>query len=47
MLILVLPIAMLLMLFSRTSVMNGDIIGKCFCPMFDDTASIFDVYSFV
>ncbi len=47
MLILVLTIAMLFKLFSRTSVMNSDIIGKCSCPMFDVIASIFDVYNFV
>jgi hypothetical protein len=47
MLILVLPIAMLFKLFSQTSVMNSDTIGKCSCQMFDDIASIFDVYSLV
>ncbi len=45
MLILVLPIAMLFKLFSQTSVMNSNIIGKGTCPMFDDIASIFDAYT--
>jgi hypothetical protein len=47
MLILVVPIAMLFKLFSPTSVMNSNKIGKCSCSTFDDISSIFDVYSFV
>jgi hypothetical protein len=47
MLMLVVPIAMLFKLFSPTSGMNSDIIGKCSCSTFDDISSIFDVYSFV
>jgi hypothetical protein len=44
MLILVVPIAMHFKLFSQTSVINRDIIGKCSSSMFDDISSIFDVY---